>query len=79
MSSTAISRRNFVVAGTAFCGLGLSCANGLSGHLLGSALAPAEQAADYTLHIKASPIEIAPKHIIAATTYNGTFPGPLLP
>jgi|ERR1039458_5834834 FtsP/CotA-like multicopper oxidase with cupredoxin domain len=34
--------------------------------------------ADYTLHIKASPIEIAPKRIISATTYNGQFPGPLL-
>jgi FtsP/CotA-like multicopper oxidase with cupredoxin domain len=35
-------------------------------------------AADYTLHIKAAPIEIAPKHIISLTTYNGQFPGPLL-
>ena len=35
-------------------------------------------AADYTLHIKDSPIEIAPKRIISATTYNGQFPGPLL-
>jgi FtsP/CotA-like multicopper oxidase with cupredoxin domain len=34
--------------------------------------------ADYTLHIKNSPIEIAPKRIISATTYNGQFPGPLL-
>lgn len=35
-------------------------------------------AADYSLHIKNSPIEIAPKRIISATTYNGQFPGPLL-
>jgi len=34
--------------------------------------------ADYTLHIKASPVEIAPKRIISVTTYNGQFPGPLL-
>jgi FtsP/CotA-like multicopper oxidase with cupredoxin domain len=34
--------------------------------------------ADYTLHIRMSPIEIAPKRIISATTYNGRFPGPLL-
>ncbi|MGB9464536.1 MAG: multicopper oxidase domain-containing protein [Candidatus Acidiferrum sp.] len=34
--------------------------------------------ADYTLHIKTSPIEIAPNRIISATTYNGQFPGPLL-
>src|ERR1700739_3335042 len=33
---------------------------------------------DYTLHIKTTPIEIAPKRIISATTYNGQFPGPLL-
>jgi FtsP/CotA-like multicopper oxidase with cupredoxin domain len=34
--------------------------------------------ADYTLHIKTSPIEIAPKRIISVTTYNDQFPGPLL-
>ena len=34
--------------------------------------------ADYTLHIKTSPVEIAPNRIISATTYNGQFPGPLL-
>jgi len=34
--------------------------------------------ADYTLHIKAAPIEIAPKSIVSAVTYNGQFPGPLL-
>jgi FtsP/CotA-like multicopper oxidase with cupredoxin domain len=33
---------------------------------------------DYTLHIKTSPIEIAPNRIISAITYNGQFPGPLL-
>jgi FtsP/CotA-like multicopper oxidase with cupredoxin domain len=43
-----------------------------------SAAMPADPAADYTLHIKNSPIEIAPKRIISATTYNGQFPGPLL-
>jgi FtsP/CotA-like multicopper oxidase with cupredoxin domain len=34
--------------------------------------------ADYTLRIAASPIEIAHNRIVSATTYNGTFPGPLL-
>jgi FtsP/CotA-like multicopper oxidase with cupredoxin domain len=34
--------------------------------------------ADYTLHIAAAPIEIAPKKIVSAVTYNGQFPGPLL-
>jgi FtsP/CotA-like multicopper oxidase with cupredoxin domain len=34
--------------------------------------------ADYTLYIKYSAIEIAPKRIISLNTYNGQFPGPLL-
>ena len=34
--------------------------------------------ADYTLHIKAAPIEIAPKHSVWTVTYNEQFPGPLL-
>jgi FtsP/CotA-like multicopper oxidase with cupredoxin domain len=37
-----------------------------------------QTSADYTLHIKASPIEIAPKRIISAITYHGQFPGPML-
>jgi FtsP/CotA-like multicopper oxidase with cupredoxin domain len=40
---------------------------------------PAENgAADHTLHIKVSPVEIAPQRIISTTTYNGQFPGPRL-
>jgi FtsP/CotA-like multicopper oxidase with cupredoxin domain len=34
--------------------------------------------ADYTLRIKASPVEIAPNRIVSTLTYNGQFPGPLL-
>jgi len=34
--------------------------------------------ADYTLHIRTSPVEIARKRIISVTTYNDQFPGPLL-
>jgi FtsP/CotA-like multicopper oxidase with cupredoxin domain len=33
---------------------------------------------DYVLRIGASPVEIAPKHIVSTITYNGQFPGPLL-
>ncbi len=33
---------------------------------------------DYTLRIKASPVEVAPHRIISTTTYNGQFPGPLI-
>ena len=34
--------------------------------------------ADYTLHINASPLEIAPNRILSLTSYDGQFPGPLL-
>ncbi len=47
---------------------------------LGHAEAQALQAskADYTLHIGAARIELAPGHIITTTAYNGEFPGPLV-
>ena len=35
-------------------------------------------AAEYTIRIQASPIEIAPKVILSTITYNGQFPGPLI-
>lgn len=35
-------------------------------------------APEYTLHIRTSPIEIAPNRIISLSSYNGQFPGPLL-
>ncbi|MGA7276279.1 MAG: multicopper oxidase domain-containing protein [Candidatus Udaeobacter sp.] len=44
-------------------------------HLLA---AGAEPAADYTVRIKAAPIEIAPNQILSTVTYNGQFPGPLI-
>jgi hypothetical protein len=34
--------------------------------------------ADPPLHIRMSPVEIAPNRIISAVTYNGQFPGPHL-
>jgi FtsP/CotA-like multicopper oxidase with cupredoxin domain len=40
--------------------------------------AGAESAADYTVRIKAAPIEIAPNQILSTITYNGQFPGPLI-
>lgn len=54
---------------------------GQSGSAVGSASAMEQadsEAAEYTLRIKATPVEIAPKRIVSATTYNGQFPGPLL-
>src|ERR1051326_2232540 len=37
-----------------------------------------QNAADYTIRIAATPVEISPKKIVSVTTYNGHFPGPLL-
>jgi FtsP/CotA-like multicopper oxidase with cupredoxin domain len=37
-----------------------------------------ERAAEYTITIGASPVEIAPNLIVSTKTYNGQFPGPLL-
>ena len=76
--SAGISRRKFVVGSAALGGFGNPCTSSLTRTLLASVLAPQDQSVDYTLHIKTSPIEIAPKRIISAITYNGEFPGPLL-
>ena len=38
----------------------------------------ATEKADFTVHIQASPVEIAKDHIVSTVTYNGQFPGPLL-
>jgi FtsP/CotA-like multicopper oxidase with cupredoxin domain len=40
--------------------------------------AGAEADADYTVRIKAAPIEIAPNEILSTITYNDQFPGPLI-
>ena len=78
MSSSTPSRRDFLrttglAAGSCF----------LSAHLAQRASTIAHQPpgyppADYTLRIKASALEIAPKRIVSVVTYNGQFPGPLL-
>jgi FtsP/CotA-like multicopper oxidase with cupredoxin domain len=85
MNDIAKSRREFLKA------TGLTTASFLLSprHTFANAAMPTPQnqstspraestTADYTLHIKSSPIEIAPKRIISLTTYNGQFPGPLL-
>jgi FtsP/CotA-like multicopper oxidase with cupredoxin domain len=76
------SRRQFLIGTSVLAGTGVA---GTSLHLsglglpLGATSQPADQAtADYTLDIKTSPVEIAPKRIISTLTYNGQFPGPLL-
>ncbi|HVM75206.1 MAG TPA: multicopper oxidase domain-containing protein [Candidatus Saccharimonadales bacterium] len=71
---TQSSRRDFLRTAGLVTGLALS-----SPRRALSLSAPQSQSpADYTLRIQASAIEIAPKRIVSAVTYNGQFPGPLL-
>ena len=78
------SRRKFLKAAGLTTGAALlSCGNvaaefGTSPQSRESPAASTSGSADYTLHIRTSPVEIAPNRIISATTYNGQFPGPLL-
>jgi FtsP/CotA-like multicopper oxidase with cupredoxin domain len=79
------SRRRFLKTGGLAAGALLfspnACPVEASVALAGSASPPATKSpgpAEYTIRIKAAPLEIAPGHIISATTYGGTFPGPLL-
>jgi FtsP/CotA-like multicopper oxidase with cupredoxin domain len=82
MSRSFVSRRHFLTGTSALVGIGLAGASldlpcfGLPASA--APQSPEQTRADYTLHIKTSAIEIAPKRIISATTYNGQFPGPLL-
>jgi FtsP/CotA-like multicopper oxidase with cupredoxin domain len=82
MSNTFPSRRNFLrlvstVTAAGFLRPGIAACDSLATTTPANKLAQSA-APDYTLRIAASPIELAPKHIVSATTYNGQFPGPLL-
>src|SRR5690349_15891646 len=84
MSPSSISRRQFLTSGAAAATVGVTGPSlPLNGFSFASSWSDIPQAgeptaADYTLRIGASPIEIAPKRIVSAITYNGQFPGPLL-
>ena len=78
MGSTSISRREFVAASAALAGIGVARTDGVTLSLFGSVVILQDHAVDYTLRIKTSAFEVAPKRIISAITYNGQFPGPLL-
>jgi FtsP/CotA-like multicopper oxidase with cupredoxin domain len=84
MSASRISRRQFLTTASALATVGFSAPslrwNDLRlGSSTGDAARAREQAAaDYTLRIGATPVEIAPKRIVSTVTYNGKFPGPLL-
>ena len=68
------SRRDFLELA------GLTAGATLAAPCLSTEAAPQlqTQPADYTLHIQASAVEIAPKRILSTITYNGQIPGPLL-
>jgi FtsP/CotA-like multicopper oxidase with cupredoxin domain len=74
------SRRQFLTVVTGTAGAMLVSSDDAAAKTLDQAESENAQStrADYTLHIGASPIEIAPKRIISTVTYNGQFPGPLL-
>ncbi len=85
MKDFAKSRREFLKTTGVMAGAFLLSPRGILARTEGpiphsqSAVSPSESAAaDYTLRIETSPVEIAPKRIISITTYNGQFPGPLL-
>jgi hypothetical protein len=76
METLRVPRRRFLKGTGAIAGIQLA---GARVPFPFSALSPGshdQTSPDYTLHIKTSPIEIAPKRIISAITYNGQFPGP---
>ena len=79
MNHLCISRREFLTSAGLLTAVRLAQTKSF-GHSLPLKNAPSAQspAADYTLRIKASPIELAPRRIISTITYNGQFPGPLL-
>jgi FtsP/CotA-like multicopper oxidase with cupredoxin domain len=71
-----VSRRQFLTGTGALAGLQLAST---SLPFRAFARSPQDETSpDYTLHIKSSPIEIAPKRIVSTITYNGQFPGPLV-
>src|SRR5437870_2124368 len=85
MKDFAKSRRGFLKTTGVMAGAFLLCPRGILGqkeeqiqHSEPAVLPRESTAADYTLRIETSPVEIAPKRIISITTYNGQFPGPLL-
>jgi FtsP/CotA-like multicopper oxidase with cupredoxin domain len=79
-NAMSVSRRSFLKAAGVLAGTTLmpsaSAHWGIAEHV--NATAENEGAADYTIRIAASPVEIAPTKIISTATYNGGFPGPLL-
>lgn len=75
-----VSRRNFLKATSILAGSAVMprALGQMPPSSQSNPAAESEGAADYTIRIAATPVEVAPKKIISTTTYNGQFPGPLL-
>ena len=81
MCDTKPSRRTFLKSIGTAAGMTLVPLTAVAGLQSGErdiAETPPEGKPDYALRIATVPIEVSPKRIISATTYNGQFPGPLL-
>ena len=79
MNALSISRRQFLASVGVLGAVELAQAKCFGADFPArNALSVESETVDYTLHIKASPIEIAHNRIVSAITYNGQFPGPLL-
>ena len=75
------SRRGFLKGAAVTAGAALfppAASLGQSPSSMPTATPSESPSPDYTLRIKASPVEVAPHRIISTTTYNGQFPGPLI-
>src|SRR5271157_5348952 len=80
MSPFPLSRRKFMVGIGAALSAPLLAAAKLHGQSCNqdTSAVTKQGAADYTLTIATTPLEVAPTRILSVTTYNGQFPGPLL-
>ena len=77
MNDLGASRRDFLKLAGAVTGSALLLPKALIGVQRPTLSSPPDSP-DYTLHIRASAVEIAPNKIISTITYNDQFPGPLL-
>ncbi len=71
MRTLSVSRRRFLTGTGALAGVELAGASLQFPFSAFDLVLQDQIRPDYTLHIKASPIEVAPKRIISAITYNG--------
>src|SRR5271156_5676854 len=82
MSLSLLSRRDFLRLAGTVSGASLLAPGRVPGESVraraGQPSIRDQGAADYTLTIATTPVELAPNRILSVTTYNGQFPGPLL-